>query len=153
MVYRAWSDGIGTVWKVPIDGGEPVRLTDKPSAWPVVSPDGKLISCSYFDEQESPNWQLAVIPFEGGRPVKTFELPLTATLWNSLRWAPDGSALDYRDTRGGVWRQPLAGGAPEKLPGFETELIHNFIWSRDGKQLAFARGTAVNDIILIRNFK
>ena len=153
VVYRSSSDGIGTLWKVTIEGGEPIRLTDKPSSWPVVSPDGKLIACSYFDEQLSPNYQLAVIPFDGGRPLKTFDLPATATLWNSLRWAPDGSALDYRDTRHGVWRQPLAGGAPEKLPAFGTELIHNFSWSRDGKQLAFARGTAVNDIILIRNFK
>lgn len=153
VVYRSWSDGIGTLWKVPIDGGEPVRLTDKPSSWPVISPDGKLIACSYFDEQLSPGWGLAVIPFEGGPPLKTFELPPTATLWNSLRWAPDGDGLDYRDNRRGIWRQPLMGAAPTKVAAFETERIHNFAWSSDGKQLALTRGTTVDDIILIRDFK
>ena len=32
-----------TLWKVGIDGGTPVQLTDQLSTWPVVSPDGTRI--------------------------------------------------------------------------------------------------------------
>src|SRR3712207_6251805 len=63
-----------TVWKLPIDGGTPVELTDKISLRPSVSPDGKWIACWRYGEPSGPYLQLAVIPAEGGEAVKTFEL-------------------------------------------------------------------------------
>jgi hypothetical protein len=39
------------------------------------------------------------------------------------------------------------------LTNFKTELIYNFEWSADGKQLVLARGTTTSDIVLISNFK
>lgn len=43
-VVVAGNDGKGTyVFKVPVDGGSPVRLTDKPSYSPIWSPDGRFI--------------------------------------------------------------------------------------------------------------
>jgi hypothetical protein len=67
-----------------------------------------------------------------------------------------GQALAYIDTRQGVsnlWAQPLAGGPPEQITDFKSELIFEFAWSRDGKQLALARGTQTSDVVLIRNFR
>jgi len=39
------------LWKVSIDGGEPVQITNKYSLAPAISPDGKLIACYYLDER------------------------------------------------------------------------------------------------------
>ena len=49
-----------------------MRLTDKLTARPAVSPDGKLVACVYRDAVTSP-FRLALIPFEGGDPVKVFD--------------------------------------------------------------------------------
>jgi Tol biopolymer transport system component len=68
---------------------------------------------------------------------------------------PDHDALDYRSTRGGasnIWRQARAGGPPKQLTNFKSDLVFSFAWSRDGKQLALARGTTSSDVILISNF-
>src|SRR6058998_1993365 len=37
------------LWKVPIDGGTPMQLTETDSDWQVISPDGKLIAYTYSD--------------------------------------------------------------------------------------------------------
>jgi Tol biopolymer transport system component len=73
-----------------------------------------------------------------------------------MRWAPDGKALDYILTRGGasnIWRQALAGGPPKQITNFQSDLIFDFAWSRDGKQLALARGSTSSDVILISSFQ
>ena len=62
----------------------------------------------------------------------------------------------YIDTRGGVsniWMQPLDGGPPRQVTDFKSDRIFGFEWSRDGKQLALARGTESSDVVLISGFR
>jgi Tol biopolymer transport system component len=152
LVYRT-ALGRWTVWKTPADGsGEPVQLTDKYSRSPIVSLDGKLIA--YFYREDNGPWRIAVAPFEGGEPLRTFDIP--ALPIPSLRWTPDNRAVAYVDTQGGVSNivaQPLDGGKPKRLTDFKQERIFSFDYSRDGKQLALSRGTINNDVVLISNFK
>jgi Tol biopolymer transport system component len=147
VVYTSWEAGKPTIWKISIDGGEPSQLTDKYSMAPVVSPDGKQFACSYWDEQYDTRFNIAVIPLEGGAPVKTFDLPTM-----NVRWSSDGRALTYIDTRdnaSNIWSQPLAGGPTRQLTNWKSDRIFNFAWSRDGKQLALSRGFVTNDVVLI----
>ena len=146
VVYRSLGDELWALWKVSIAGGTPVRLTDKPAHWPAVSPDRKWIACSY-------EGRVALIPFEGGPPVKTFTLPRGASASLGLRWKPDGQALMLRDTVQGVWLQPLAGGEPKHLSNLGPETIFDLAWSPDGKQLGLARGAQSFDVVLIRHFR
>jgi serine/threonine protein kinase len=147
IVYASWLAGKPNIWKISVDGGDPVQLTDKYSRVPVVSPDGKQFACSYWDEQYDTKFVIAIIPIEGGAPVKTFDLPAII-----VRWAADGQALTYIDTQNNasnIWSQPLAGGPPRQLTNWKSDRIFNFAWSRDGKQLALARGIVSNDVVLI----
>jgi Tol biopolymer transport system component len=144
VVYHSGRDG--TLWKISIDGGESVQLTKKSSGWPQVSPDGKLILCAY-------RGGLAVIPFDGGEPIKTFNFPRAATAKNGLRWLPDSRAFTFRDLAQGIWRQSLDGGEPEKLPNIGEEKIFNYVWSADGKDIICSRGPVVNAVALIEGFK
>lgn len=141
------------LWKVSIDGGAPARLTDYDSRSAAISPDGKWIAALNV---EGDRMNIAVVPFEGGQPWKTFAYTTAMGAGcGCLRWTPDGRALAYTDTRQGVsnvWAQPLAGG-PRQITDFKSELIFDFAWSRDGKQLALARGTQTSDVVLIRNFR
>jgi Tol biopolymer transport system component len=87
VVYQ----GGGGLWKVSVDGGEPVQLTDVASGWPAISKNGKLIAVRTVAG-------VAVIPFEGGHPLKTFDIPLPRGGGGLIRWKPNGHAIAYIDT-------------------------------------------------------
>jgi Tol biopolymer transport system component len=147
--------GVGneSLWKIPIDGGDPVQVTDKPATLPVFSPNGKLIACNYLDEA-SGQYKIAVIPFEGGPPTRLFDI--LGSYQRPLQWTPDGGAVAFIRTSNRVsnlWAQPLAGGEPKQLTDFKDQRIFNFAWSRDGKQLALARGVVNSDVVLISGLK
>jgi Tol biopolymer transport system component len=149
--YRFTADK-ETIWKVPIDGGEAVQVTDYPSSTPVVSPDGKQMVINYFDEQLK-RWLYGIIPIEGGKPMKTFDL-LNVT--RAVAWTPDGRSLLYASDRNGVpniWSQPIDGGAAKQLTDFKGDRIYWFSLSRNSKQLAICHGPTTDDVILINNAK
>jgi Tol biopolymer transport system component len=133
-----------------------VRLTDKWTANPTVSPDGSLIACFYREDQPNAPTKVAVIPFAGGEPVKVLDIPQGFSVAPGLRWTPDARALTYIDTINGVsniWSLPLDGGGPKQLTDFKTDQIFSFDLSRDGRQLTLSRGTQTSDVILIRDFR
>ena len=146
-----------TLWKVSIDGGAPVQLTNTHSLWPAVSPDGKWVAYFYRDAQPDSQYKLAVIPFVGGSPVKTFDLPPVALQSPYLvRWTADGRALTYAadlDNISNIWTQPIDGGKPVQLTDFKSDQIFSFDWSRDGKQLVCSRGAWTGDVVLMSNFR
>ena len=114
------------------------------------------------------------MPFAGGPSLKTFNV--TSDSRPTLRWTPDGRAIIYNATPGGVlsrvtnvliqpldaaplsgvtnlWIQPLDGGPPKQLTNFTSESFFSFDWSRDGKWLVYGRGTATSDAVLITDFR
>jgi Tol biopolymer transport system component len=150
IVYQSHVSGRPHLWKVPIDGGQAVQLTNVTSWPPSVSPDGKYIACGYWDEQLNSQFAVVIIPFDGGQPIKSFNIPI-----GLMRWTADSSGLMFIDNRGGVsniWLQPLAGGAPKQITDFKSDLIFSFDWSRD-RQLACSRGIATGDVFIISNLK
>jgi Tol biopolymer transport system component/DNA-binding winged helix-turn-helix (wHTH) protein len=148
VVYTAMSTGRAAVWKVSIEGGEPQPLMEQPGTRPMVSPDGKFIACIV-------GGKLAILPFGGGEPVRTFGTipPVNPQI---VRWTADSRALTYLDVRGGatnIWSQPIDGTPPRQVTNFKEDLIFRFAWSQDGRTLACERGTEINDIILVSDFK
>ncbi|MGH9874293.1 MAG: protein kinase domain-containing protein [Pyrinomonadaceae bacterium] len=149
-----WVAGDLALFKIPIDGGDPARVTDKVASMPVFSPDGKLIACNYLD-QASGQYKIAVIPFDGGSPIRSLDVP-SPSYFRPLQWTPDGRAIAFiRNSNGvsNIWTQPLDGSAQKQLTDFKDQRIFNFAWSRDGKQLALSRGVLNSDVVLITGFK
>jgi eukaryotic-like serine/threonine-protein kinase len=154
IVFDSWRSGRETLWKIPIDGGTPAQIIDKFTSAPAISPDGKLIAC-FYNEQPSAPTRIMVLPFDGGPPLKTFDLATTVDE-RSLAWTPDGRAITYFDKRSGtmnLWSQPLDGGAPKPLTNFTANGVTRRAWSRDGKQLLLVRATITTDVVLIRDFR
>jgi len=154
VIYQGFVSGVPTIWKVPIEGGEALQLSDKYSNWPAVSPDGTRIACSYRDDANS-QWRLAVIPIEGGQPIRLFDMA-TLSGRQRIRWTADGTGLTYIDNYGGIsnlWKQPLSGEPPKQLTDFKSDQIFNFAWTRDGKQLAYVRGVVASDVVLVGDNK
>lgn len=158
IVYHSEESSRDSIWKMPIEGGTAVRLADGPAKQPVISPDGKLLAYFAKDEQANSPWRLTVISFEGGTPVKTFDIPSAVSRqWHGPRWTPDGQALDYIVTNGGVsniQRQALNGGLPRKVTEFKEGQIDAFSWSPTGRnQLACVRTANMVDLLLMRQFQ
>jgi Tol biopolymer transport system component len=151
VVYSDVASGKLTLWKVSIGGGNQVQLIDYTSRAPAVSPDGKQIAFLALDEQATPKrWRNAIIRVDGGPPIKVFDLA------TRVRWTLDGRALTYVGTRDGVsniWAQSLDGSPPKQLTNFTTDQIFAYAWSRDGKQLACARGNQNSDVVLIKTIR
>jgi TolB protein len=153
VIFTAENTDGPRLWKVSIDGGDPVQLMNRFTNSPEVSPDGKWIACSYRHDSNS-TWRYAIIPIDGGEPIKVFDL---LGKQSDFRWSADGKSLYYlRDTEGGVtniWSMPLDDKPPSQVTDFKTERIYNFALSSDRKQVALSRGTTTSDVVLIRDFR
>jgi DNA-binding winged helix-turn-helix (wHTH) protein/Tol biopolymer transport system component len=149
VYYKGWENGTGGMRRVSIDGGETVALTDKETSWVSVSPDGKYIAGGYRTDKS----RLAVLPIDGGSPIKQFDFPKTATMYGGSRWTPDGKSVVYHDSAYGYWQQPIEGGESRRIENLPKEKLYNFAWSNDGKQFAFVRGTEIRDVVLLRSTK
>lgn len=150
VLYTTRGEGHWTMWKVPLAGGTAQQVTTLPTQKPMVSPDGKLIA-GYFYDEEKRRYRLALLPMEGGQVIRFFDAPVADLL--PIYWTPDGRALTYVDTRDGIsnlWRQPIEGSAPQQMTQFNSGRIFRYAWSHDGKMLVCERGTALNDLVLIR---
>ncbi len=151
ILYQSIADT--ALYRISIDGGEPLKVVDTLTGGAQFSPDGKWIACeSYVQGKERLERALLVLGPEGRKPVRSFPFPEGA----GVRWAPDGKALTYYREAGGVanlWSQPLEGGAPKQITDFKSDQIFSYDWSADGKQIYLARGSETKDVVLIRDFR
>jgi hypothetical protein len=92
---------------------------------------------------------LAIVPIEGQQAPKLFDVPPLAFFNYAIRWTPDGKSVSYRDTGKGLWRQPVAGGPAQQIPGLPDEKFYCYGWSRDGKLFAVSRGLELRDVVMI----
>lgn len=153
VIYTSLAEQRGTLWKVSTSGGAPIQLTkDSITIRPVVSPDGTKIACT-FRADETDNWKIAVLSFNGGKPLQTFALPYAYN--QIIHWTTDSKALLYVDKRGGVnniWQQPLDESAARQITHFDEDLIlHYDLLSADAR-IVLSRGGRRRDIALVKYF-
>ncbi len=160
VVYNPFVGGIS---KVSIDGDEPIEIIAKGTLrYPQMSPDGTLLAYLSTDERTH-HPRIVVVKFADASPVKTIDLPVTSgtslyetLFYHGFHWSPDGRALVYINTLGGVsnlWSQPFDGGKPVQITNFKSDRIINFAYSRDGRQIAFSRGNQTSDAVMISEVK
>jgi serine/threonine protein kinase/Tol biopolymer transport system component len=145
-------DKANPLFKVPMDGGAPVRLVDGVNSVisnPVWSPDGRFIL--YSEGQGS-----ATVRLQGVTPDKQpFPLPEVSVgnTGDRYRFLPDGKSLVV--TQGVLWLQnfsllDLATGKQRPLTNLKQQFVmKSFDVSPDGKQILFDRYRASSDLVLI----
>src|SRR5262249_5363294 len=74
VLYTTRGAGHWTLWKVLLEGGAAQQLTTEATQKPMVSPDGKLIAC-YFYNEEKGGYRVALLPIEGGKALRFFDAP------------------------------------------------------------------------------
>jgi Tol biopolymer transport system component len=137
------------IWKIPMEGGDSVRLTDQHATVPVVSPDGKMIAYYFQNEPGNPSKGLAIMSSEGGPPLRKFPVYFQ---YARLRWLPDSkSLLLIRGQKGvsNLWQQPINGDPPRQVTHFNADQTFSFDLSPDGKQVVMQRGRNTRDVVLI----
>ncbi|HEX8353033.1 MAG TPA: hypothetical protein VF611_09050, partial [Pyrinomonadaceae bacterium] len=155
VVYEHAGQGAQTnIWRIPLEGGAPERLSRQLSMRPSVSPDGRLVA--YWQKEERPGapWRIAVIPADGGEPLQAFDVPQNgANGMSPIHWTPDGRAFVYTDYRDGVTNlrlQPLGGAEARQITNFAREVFYSFDLSRDGR-LLLANGLTTSDVFILRD--
>jgi Tol biopolymer transport system component/DNA-binding winged helix-turn-helix (wHTH) protein len=144
VVYASLSNPAG-LYKIPIEGGNPVRLTDVRPTQPAISPNGKQIATGYFEDPDAT--KAAIYSSEGGAPLRILNL---SSFY--LRWTPDGKALMNIDRHDipNIVIQPLAGGPPKQLTHFKDGAISSCDWSSEGR-LACSRKVAISDAVIVNS--
>lgn len=154
VIYQHFEAAVSaTMWRVPIEGGAPIKVTDGFANRPAVSPDGKWLGFWYNDGQSNTAWRLGLFSLESGKQIRTFDVaPTVQVNWDTLlRWSADSKSLTFVDNRGGmenIWAQPIDGGAAKQLTDFKDRDIFSFDWTRDGSLVA-SKGVITSDVVLI----
>jgi Tol biopolymer transport system component len=85
------------------------------------------------------------------RPRVEFEFSFTA---GPVTFSADDRGIIYPIRNGetdNLWLQNLDGSPGKQLTDFKSELVRDFDYSFDGKQLAVIRGHREADVVLIRD--
>lgn len=109
----------GDIWVAPKTGGEAVRLSSPrgEESFPKFSPDGSLLA---FSGNYDGNLDIYVVPPTGGLPRRITHHGAPDRV---VGWYPDGRHIlfastmtSYKDRFNQLWKVPVEGGLPEKLP-------------------------------------
>lgn len=126
----------GSLWSVPRQGGEAVRLTagNRVDSQPVISPDGRWIA---FTGAEQGNLDVYVMPAAGGQPRRLTWHPGPD---EAVGWTPDSEAILFRSMRSSVdfyfrlYTVPVTGGLPVALP---LPYATQGSYAADGRSIAY----------------
>ena len=139
------------VFRVPVEGGAPVRLVDSVSSSPVWSPDGKFIL--YSGTPRGRGVPLNAVAPSGARFPLPFPTLLVDRLGDSYRFMPGGQGLVVKlggFRRQDFWTFDLATGARRQLTRLRPgESVNRFDVSPDGKRILFERVKENSDVALI----
>jgi dipeptidyl aminopeptidase/acylaminoacyl peptidase len=141
--------GIPGLFKIPVDGGAPVRIADGEAMNPVWSPNGDLIV--YAGAQVNVVTSLLAVHPDGD-PVEIPEIEVFRD-GERMRFLPDGSGLVYMQGLGAsqdFWLLNLATMTSRRLTQLDpTATMRTFDITPDGQRIVFDRLSLDSDIVLI----
>jgi len=150
-IVTGGNDGTGDgLFKIPVDGGAPLRLTTGAATNPVWSPDEMLIAYEGISVG-AVEPLLAVRPDGGAIRRPSIRLPGEG---ERLQFLPDGKSLIYMQGLPGsledFWMLDLTTLKTRQLTRLnQSAIMRTFDISPDGKQIVFDRLRNNSDIVLI----
>jgi Tol biopolymer transport system component len=126
---------VARLWRMDIDGGNPVQLSENVNSPPNISPDGRWVIYSVWSAEKPQSvWKLSV---DGGQAVRLTDYPS-----NSPSYSPDGQWIGcyYDDPRTEKWDYGIISASDGKpirqfdFPGFQYQWVR---WTPDSRYLSF----------------
>ncbi len=140
-----------TVWRVPVGGGQPVRLTapGDSAGYPVWSPDGTRLA---IELEESGDTHIYVIDRDGNRRRKVTSG--SGQNWPHS-WAPDNDRITFAGERGGIWNVWTVSAASGELRQLTTfggpnAYVRYPAWSPVNDRIAFERSVTTANLWIAR---
>jgi Tol biopolymer transport system component len=139
------------VYKIPVDGGHPVRLLDTTSYHPLWSPNGAFIL--YAEPLQGGTLSVkAISPDKAAIQLPGIEVLYTTSI--PYRFAPNQKALIALQGGGSAGQNfnwlDLETGEQRRLTDFKTRMvIESFDVTPDGKQIVFDRVRQNSDIVMM----
>lgn len=138
-------DGLPRTFRVPLDGGETVQVSEHPFRPIDVSRDGtQLLGVGW--NAEAQRSVLALMPVTGGAPRLLGTIPAVAGTFS-----PDGKGVVFPVVDRGVVRLVVLDLETAKLTaiGAVPDIVFNVAYSPDGSRLVLARGGIISDVLLM----
>ncbi len=155
IVYTSYLNNQNRIRKMPSIGGTPIQLTNEESVAPAFSPDGRHVS--YVSPSESRTLgRLNIVSAETGSSENSFQVIPFDFYVVTPRWAPDSKSILFRRTDtlvGNLWKQDLSGGQPTQFTDFASQKLYYFTYSRNYKDLLISRGSVLNNVVMLKNFR
>ena len=148
-----------SIWRVPISGGEPTRITLDPGVnrTPAISRNGQYVA--YLKRRRETNGKttvdIEIVDGQGGHDLKQFAVnaqELQHVANTRPQWSSDGSSIYFVrliDGASNIWKQPIDGSSPTQITQFTSGRIYNFVFSPDEKQIAISYGPYNRDAVII----
>jgi TolB protein len=139
VVYSLSRNGNTDIWRMPVGGGTPLRLTETPSieTAPSYSPDGSQI---VFESDRSGTQQLYIMPATGGEARR---ISFGPGRYGTPVWSPRGDLIAFTKQNQGRFHIGVmrTDGSEERL------LTASFLdegptWAPNGRVLMFTRETS-----------
>jgi TolB protein len=156
VIFSAYVGGFQRIMRVPITGGEPQPLTDYHSTEPRFSRDGTYFACFTANEKTLDWTRLAIVPAEGGPPLKVFDAPRFVNIGRGPVWTPDDKGITMVVAPGelqNLWLQPVDGGEGKQMTNFQLPGVARREYSRDGKRIAIVRAEGFGNAIMITDYR
>ncbi len=154
-VYYLVQDSAGageTLWRVSIDGEDTIKLTNRTTRSPRISPDGKTLAC-YILNSETNAMMLALVSAKTGEVLKYPATPPNDSI-PFLDWSKDGQNLFVVLQRGkpfSLWKLSLNGSQPQQLREWENDEIFRLAISRNGERVFYEVGNQLNSVVQFKS--
>ncbi len=142
-------DWEGAIWRVPVHGGDPVRLFSAGGFGPAESPDGKFI---YYCRGEINHRSLWKVPKDGGGPQKAIESLYDNESYhpvgNGIYFIPEPDAASHYSIR---YLNTITGSI-QNIAMFD-HWINMITVSPDGRSILWSQGEFDSDLMLVESFR
>lgn len=156
VMFSAYVGGFQRILRVPLAGGEPQSLTDYHATEPRYSHDGTRFAC-FTSNPTTLDWtRIAIVPAEGGQPIRVLEAPRFVNIGRGAVWTPDDKGITTVIASGelqNLWLQPVDGGEGKQMTNFQLPGVARREYSRDGKRIAIVRAEGFGNAIMITDFR
>lgn len=135
-----------SVWSVPLEGGEAVKLTDG-YRMPVYSPDNTMFVAR--SPLNSGPGDVAIFSAKGGSPLKHLNVPVME--YQRLFWLDNHTLSFIKNEKGisNIWSYDIHTDETKQLTNFDSDQIFSYAWSPDHRQLVCHRGAKLGNVTII----